>query len=203
MFNEVWSQRATGSEATALEELPHAVVSRLEGFGILAVLYLLAESQRLPAASLLLNVVIHLCLVKKIPRSRVWQAAEGMGAVQVIKAGKSEKILKTALANGFVIIDALDAYEGLQSLLGTLSLDYSMFRNMFEQFNEVILPVDGDRLEEVLCGKYQVMVRMRAARDPTRTYGCGRYHIVPPPCQSACTTSARRQEWTPKKVALM
>ena len=68
----------------------------------------------------------------------VWQAGEGPGAVQVIKAGKSEKMLKTVLAKGFVIIDALDAYEGLQSLMGSLSLDYSMFRNMFELFNEVV-----------------------------------------------------------------
>ena len=63
--------------------------------------------------------------------SVVWQAGEGLGAVQVFKAGRSEKMLKTVLAKGFVIIDALDAYEGLQSLLGSLSLDYSMFRNMF------------------------------------------------------------------------
>ena len=67
-FNEVWLQRATGSEATSLEELPHAVVSRLEGFGVLGALYLMSESQRLPASSLLLNAVIHLCLVKKQPR---------------------------------------------------------------------------------------------------------------------------------------
>ena len=50
---------------------------------------------------------------------------------------------------------------------GSLSPDYTTFRNMFEQFNEVVLTVDGYRLEEVLCGKYQVMVRMQAARDPT------------------------------------
>ena len=33
--------------------------------------------------------------------------------------------------------------------------------------------MDGDRLEEVLCGKYQVIVRMKAARDPT-----GRMDVV-------------------------
>ena len=64
-------------------------------------------------------------------------------------------MLKTVLVKGFVIIDALDAYEGLQSLLGSLSLDYGTFRNMFDQYNEVVLTIDGDRLEEVLCGKYK------------------------------------------------
>ena len=83
-----------------------------------------------------------------------------------MKAGKSEKMVKTVLVKGFVIIDALDAYEGLQSLLGSLSLDHGTFRNMFDSYNEVVLTVDGDRLEEVLCGKYQAMVRMKAARDP-------------------------------------
>ena len=85
----------------------------------------------------------------------MWQAGEGLGAVQVISAGKSEKMSKLVLAKGFVIIDALDAYEGLQWLvqLGSLSLNYGTFRNMFEQFNEVVLSVDGDLLEEVLWGK--------------------------------------------------
>ena len=66
-FHELWQYKAHGSPATTLDELVNQIVRRLQGYGIQTLVHMLLVLDQ-GEDSDLLNIILHLFLVKKEPR---------------------------------------------------------------------------------------------------------------------------------------
>ena len=95
-----------------------------------------------------------------------WTAGAGRGAVTIEKYAKSADRLKPILLQGLERVDALDAFAAVQKVFGMISLDYRTFRDMLNQYGEIVMYVPGPQLALLTDGEKTGNLRVSSARDP-------------------------------------
>ena len=95
-----------------------------------------------------------------------WTAGAGRGAVTIEKYAKSADRLKPVLLQGLERVDALDAFAAVQKVFWMISLDYRTFRDMLNQYGEIVMYVPGPQLALLTDGKKTGNLRVSSARDP-------------------------------------
>ena len=93
-----------------------------------------------------------------------WTAGAGRGAVTVEKYAKSADRLKPILLQGLERVDALDAFAAVQKVFGMISLDYRTFRDMLNQYGEIVMYVPAPQLALLTDGEKTGNLRVSSAR---------------------------------------
>ena len=79
-----------------------------------------------------------------------WSAGTGRGRVRVEQVKKTDDAIRPIVLEGVEAIDRMDLFRSVGSMVGRISLEFDVFKQMQVQYGRVVLWLDSKRLSEFL-----------------------------------------------------